>query len=118
MKQVQNSNLNDPSLKLAVETAAIECYLHHVTLTENLNDAFMKINSNDQLDLKGTCLSNCNGKSLVYSFAVYQMDPVLKRWIPFTNNSYYIHNIRFLSRERKNFQKFLKNKKKMYLKPL
>ena len=44
MKQVQNSNLNDPSLKLAVETAAIECYLHHVTLTENLNDAFMKIN--------------------------------------------------------------------------
>ena len=44
MKQVQNSNLNDPSLKLAVETAAIECYLRPATLTENLNDAFMNIN--------------------------------------------------------------------------
>jgi hypothetical protein len=49
----------------------------------------MKINSNDQLELKGTCLSNCNGKSLIYSFAVYQLDPVLKTWIIFTNNSYF-----------------------------
>jgi hypothetical protein len=49
----------------------------------------MKINSNDQLDLKGTCLSNCNGKSLIYNFAVYQMDPVLETWILFTNNSYF-----------------------------
>jgi hypothetical protein len=49
----------------------------------------MKINSNDQLDLKGTCLSNCIGKSLTYNFAFYQMDPILKTWIPYTNNSYF-----------------------------
>ena len=38
IKQVQNNNLKDPNLKMAVETAAIECYLHHVTRTENLNE--------------------------------------------------------------------------------
>jgi hypothetical protein len=51
----------------------------------------MKINSNDQLDLRGSCLSNCDGKSLVYHFNLYQMDPVFKNWTLFTNNSYYFN---------------------------
>ena len=41
IKQVQNSNLKDPNLKMAVETAAIECYLHHVTRTDILNEIFI-----------------------------------------------------------------------------
>jgi hypothetical protein len=48
----------------------------------------MKINSNDQLDLKGLCLSGCDGKSRIYSFSLYQMDPLVKNWTLFTNNSY------------------------------
>ena len=38
---MQNSNLKDPNLKMAVETAAIECYLHHVTRTDILNEIFV-----------------------------------------------------------------------------
>jgi hypothetical protein len=49
----------------------------------------MKINSNDQLDLKGSCLSNCDGKSFNFQFNLYQMDPVFKNWTLFTNNSYF-----------------------------
>ena len=41
IKQVQNNNLKDPNLKMVVETAAIECYIHHVTRTENLNELFI-----------------------------------------------------------------------------
>ena len=49
----------------------------------------MKINSNDQLDLKGTCLSNCDGKGFNFQFNLYQMDPVFKNWTLFSNNSYF-----------------------------
>ena len=49
----------------------------------------MKVNSNDQLDLEGLCLSNCDGKSLMYTFNLYQMDSILKTWSLFTNNSYF-----------------------------
>ncbi len=51
--------------------------------------SYTKINSNDQLDLKASCLASCEGKSLTYTFNLYQMDPSLKEWILFTNNSYY-----------------------------
>ena len=44
IKQVQNNNLKDPNLKMAVETAAIECYLHHITRTVNLNELFIENN--------------------------------------------------------------------------
>jgi len=49
----------------------------------------MKINSNDQLDIKGACLSNCLGKSLTYSFSLYKMDNVFNTWTLFTNKSYF-----------------------------
>ena len=51
--------------------------------------SYTKINSNDQLDLKGSCLSSCSGKSLNYTFSLYQLDPILKEWVLFTNNSYF-----------------------------
>ena len=44
IKQVQNNNLKDPNLKMAVETAAIECYLHHATRSENLTELFIENN--------------------------------------------------------------------------
>jgi hypothetical protein len=39
--------------------------------------------------LKGSCLSSCNGKSLIYTFKLYQLDLILNEWVLFTNNSYY-----------------------------
>jgi hypothetical protein len=45
----------------------------------------MKINANDQLDLKGACLTGCN--DLSYSYNIYML--VGNQWIPFTNVSYY-----------------------------
>ena len=50
---------------------------------------YTKINSNDQLDLKSSCLSKCDGISITYSFSVLKLDSVLNAWTPFTNNSYF-----------------------------
>ena len=50
---------------------------------------YMKINSNDQLDLKGSCLSKCDGISIAYSFSIFTLDSTLNTWTPFTNNLYF-----------------------------
>ena len=39
---------------MAVETAAIECYLHHITRTVNLNELFIENN----LRIIGTIMQN------------------------------------------------------------
>ena len=49
----------------------------------------MKINSNDQLDLTGSCLANCDGIRIYYNFTMYTMNSLLNTWIPFTNDSYF-----------------------------
>jgi len=48
----------------------------------------MKVNANDQLDLKGSCLVGCNGTSLVYSYNIYMLQSPTT-WVPFTNPSYF-----------------------------
>ena len=53
-------------------------------------EIYMKVNSNDQLDLKGSCLSQCDGKSLAYNYELSSWNTVLNQWILFApNNSYY-----------------------------
>jgi hypothetical protein len=55
---------------------------------------FTKINSNDQLDLIGSCLSNCDGVGFVYNFTLFystQNFPLTSvQWIQFNLNSYYV----------------------------
>ena len=50
---------------------------------------YTKINANDQLDLKGSCLNGCVGKSLMYSYKIFMMDDTLNQFVQFTNSSYY-----------------------------
>ena len=48
----------------------------------------MKINANDQLDLKGACINGCDLNNLsFYNYSLYMLTS--KKWIPFTNTSYY-----------------------------
>ena len=49
----------------------------------------MKVNSNDQLDLIGLCLSKCDGFHFKNSFKLYMLDTVLNTWNQFTNDSYF-----------------------------
>ena len=50
----------------------------------------MQINGNDQLDLKGSCLSGCsNDDILTFSFNLYTLDSSRNQWKSFTNNSYF-----------------------------
>ena len=54
---------------------------------------YTKINSNDQLDLKGSCLIGCTAdSSLAYTYNIYLFNSPLNQWIPFTNSSYYRRN--------------------------
>jgi hypothetical protein len=48
----------------------------------------MKINANDQLDLKGSCLNRCKNL-LDHTYKIYALDPELNKWIQFTNSSYF-----------------------------
>ena len=47
------------------------------------------MNSNDQLDLVGSCLVGCTGSDLTYEFNLYMLDSSSNTWILFTNSSYY-----------------------------
>ena len=50
----------------------------------------MKINANDQLDLKGSCLKGCNANdSIVYSYELFFLNNITNQWSLFTNNSFY-----------------------------
>jgi hypothetical protein len=53
----------------------------------------MKINSNDELDLMGSCLSKCDGLSITHTFYIYMLDSSSNNWIPFTNESYFYTSI-------------------------
>ena len=50
---------------------------------------YTKVNSNDQLDLLGSCLVGCDGISTTYTYNLYMLNSVTKQWISFTNTSYY-----------------------------
>lgn len=50
----------------------------------------MKINSNDQLDLKGKCLSGCNFEQSIYSFNLYMLNSNSNSFLRFTNYSKYV----------------------------
>jgi hypothetical protein len=54
---------------------------------------YMKINSNDELDLMGSCLSKCDGLSITHTFLIYMLDSSSNNWIPFTNESYFYTSI-------------------------
>ena len=47
----------------------------------------MKINANDQLDIKGACLSGCDRDLNYYNFRLYMFNS--NQWISFPNTSYY-----------------------------
>ena len=50
----------------------------------------MQINGNDQLDLKGSCLSGCKiNDVLTFSFNLYIFDSISRKWNQFTKSSYY-----------------------------
>ena len=49
---------------------------------------YKKINSNDQLDLKGICLTGCFGNGISYFYNLFKLNGS-NTWIPFTTNSYY-----------------------------
>jgi hypothetical protein len=51
----------------------------------------MKINANDQLDLKGSCLSGCDKESTTFTYYLYMLNSSSNQWISFTNNSYYFY---------------------------
>ena len=49
----------------------------------------MKINSNDQFDLKSSCIAGCEGTNLTFRFNLYLLNGTLNKWIPFSNSSYF-----------------------------
>ena len=51
----------------------------------------MKINANDQLDLKGSCLSECQKESTIFTYYLYMLNSSSNQWVSFTNNSYYFY---------------------------
>jgi hypothetical protein len=51
----------------------------------------MKINANDQLDLKGSCLSGCDKESSIFTYNLFMLNSSSNQWISFTNNSYYFY---------------------------
>lgn len=51
----------------------------------------MKINANDQLDLKGFCLSGCDNHSNIYTYELYAFNTSSNQWILFENQNYYYY---------------------------
>jgi len=57
--------------------------------------SYTKINSNDQLDLLGSCLSNCNGINMTYNFTLFysaqnDINAIIDQWVQFNLSSYYL----------------------------
>ena len=50
---------------------------------------YLKINANDQLDLKGACLSGCNNNDLKHTFHIFMIDTIKNQIIKLENQSYY-----------------------------
>ena len=52
--------------------------------------SYMKINANDQLDLRGTCISGCNtNDKLTYSYDLYMLNTSSNQWVLFEENNSY-----------------------------
>jgi hypothetical protein len=51
----------------------------------------MKINANDQLDLKGSCLSGCDKETTIFTYYLYMLNSSSNQWISSTNNSYFFY---------------------------
>ena len=53
---------------------------------------YTKINSNDQLDLIGSCVSNCNGTDLTFNFTLFytvqNASSGASQWVKFYQNDY------------------------------
>ena len=49
----------------------------------------MKINANDQLDVRGVCLIGCDSTTQTYEYKLYMLNS--NQWIPFTNSSYFVY---------------------------
>ena len=54
---------------------------------------YMKINANDQLDLKGYCLNGCDNETNIYEYYLYMLNSTSKQWIPFRNPSLYFYTV-------------------------
>ena len=50
---------------------------------------YLKINSNDQLDIKGLCLTGCNGDGLSFKYDIYALPAPSNKWTPFTQFGYF-----------------------------
>jgi hypothetical protein len=50
---------------------------------------YLKINANDQLDLKGACLSGCKNTNLKHTFNIFMLDGIKNETIKLENQSYY-----------------------------
>ena len=50
----------------------------------------MKINANDQLDVRGACLSGCDSATQTHEYKLYMLLNS-NQWIPFTNSSYFMY---------------------------
>jgi hypothetical protein len=52
---------------------------------------YMKINANDQLDLKGFCLFGCDNEINIHTYYLYMLNSTTKQWILFSNSSFYFY---------------------------
>ena len=51
---------------------------------------YTKINANDQLDLKGSCLTGCNeNDTLEFNYNLYMFNSSIKQWKQFFQNNFY-----------------------------
>ena len=49
---------------------------------------YTKINANDQLDLKGSCLAGCYGDGITYIFNIYILDTQTNQFVLFEDRTY------------------------------
>ena len=49
---------------------------------------YTQINSNDQLDLKGGCITGCHGDDISYQYYIYSLNSSPNQWAPFTLTKY------------------------------
>ena len=54
---------------------------------------YTKINSNDELDLIGSCLAECDGLSVTNAFYIYMLNSSSNEWHSFTNETYFYQSI-------------------------
>ena len=61
---------------------------------------YTKINANDQLDLKGSCLAGCYGDGITFIFNIYMLEAQTNQFVVFedrTNVYQYIYIYSFLT---------------------